>query len=362
MKIGVLGGGQLGKMLAEAGKPLGHEFVFLDPSPEACAREHGAHIVGAFDDGASLEQLAEQCDVVTYEFENLPLKSVEQVADITTVYPSTEALRITQDRLFEKEFCQELGVPCAEYVAVPNPDAVEPAGATLGFPCILKTRRLGYDGKGQVFLKSEDDIPEAKELAATQECILEKVVPFTKECSIVCTRSQDGNIALYPLAENTHREGILRVSVAPADVAETTVDQARNIATKVLERLAYVGTLAVELFVLPDGSVAINEFAPRVHNSGHWSIEGAETSQFENHIRAITGMEPGSTTPRGHSVMINIIGTVPDLSTLESDNDIHIHLYGKSERPGRKIGHITVCSSGPSVVAQKAKAIETLCE
>lgn len=357
----MLGGGQLGKMLAEAGIPLGHEFVFIDPSEQACARVHGQHIVAPFDDAAALQQLADTCDIVTYEFENLPLPSVELIAKSTPVFPSTEALRITQDRLLEKEFCTQIGVQCAAYEPVTEPDALEPAIQNIGYPCILKTRRMGYDGKGQVFLASEADNTAAKELVSTQECILEKCVPFTKECSIVCTRSQDGDIAVYPLSENTHNDGILRLSISPAEVSDATNAKAMHIAKIALEEFSYVGTLAVEMFVLEDGSVLVNEFAPRVHNSGHWTIEGATTSQFSNHIRAITGVQLGSTELAGSSAMVNIIGAVPDLSSIHDEKGVHIHLYGKAERPGRKIGHITIVSDDEEYVLSQSKKIGLLC-
>lgn len=357
MRVGVFGAGQLGKMLAEAGTPLGHDFVFLDPNPDACGGTLGKHIVAAFDDSEALMQLAQEADVVTYEFENLPLESVELVAKHVDVFPSTEALRITQDRLFEKEFCKKIGVPCADYVSVPNPDALELAADTVGYPCILKTRRLGYDGKGQVFLQSADDLPAAKELASQQECIVEKCINFVKECSVICTRAKDGSTVTYPLTENTHEEGILRVSKAPAEIGEDTKAQAEAIAHKALKEFAYVGTLAVELFVLPDGSIAVNEFAPRVHNSGHWTIEGAATSQFENHIRAITGMELGKTDTKGVSTMLNFIGTVPDLNSVENEEGVFVHLYGKSERAGRKLGHITVNADDAAAVEKKVQQV-----
>ena len=361
MNVGVFGGGQLGMMLAQAGKELEHEFVILDPSADACAGSYGKHIIASFDDEDALTKLAGASDVVTYEFENLPLESVEQVAKSVDVYPSTEALRITQDRLYEKEFCKQINVPCADYVSVSEPDALEAAAQTLGYPCIVKTRRLGYDGKGQVFMQSETDLPAGKDLVAHQECIVEKCINFTKECSIVCTRAKDGSTVMYPLAENTHQDGILRLSLAPADVTEDTVAQAKDIAQKALEHFSYVGTLTVELFVLPDGSLAVNEFAPRVHNSGHWTIEGTTTSQFSNHIRAITGMPLESTESVGYSAMVNIIGVVPDLSAFENEPGVHVHLYGKSERPGRKIGHVTICLPTKDHVHTLARRIGEVC-
>ncbi len=361
MRVGILGGGQLGMMLSQSGKPLGHTVVILDPSEQACAAKFSDHIATPFDDGEGLKKLADQSDVVTYEFENLPLASVEMIAGTTDVFPSLQALKVTQDRLFEKEFCEKIGISCAPYVSVPDGSSLEEATKTVGFPCILKTRRLGYDGKGQVFLKTADDIPEAKELADKQECILEQCINFTKECSIICTRGKDGEVVTYPLTENTHQDGILRLSLAPADVNDETTKQAQDIAQKALEEFSYVGTLTVEMFILEDGSIAVNEFAPRVHNSGHWTIEGVNASQFENHMRAITGMQLIRPVIQGYCAMVNIIGEAPDLSEIEHEDGVHVHMYGKSERPGRKIGHITIVSDNAEVVKEKALSIGKLC-
>lgn len=345
MNIGILGGGQLGKMLALAGKELGHEFVILDPNPEACAAVTGTHIVAAFDDKAALQQLADQVDIVTYEFENLPLASVQFVQKTVPVFPSVQALAVTQDRGEEKALCKALDIPTATYKAVDTEADLTQAVADIGMPCIVKTRRMGYDGKGQVFLQSEANLPAAVELVNKQPCILEQCISFQKEVSIIATRSISGEIVYYPLTENTHKEGILAVSKAPAVINKATANAAQQIAKRILEHFAYVGTLAIEFFVMEDGELLVNEMAPRVHNSGHWTIEGAKTSQFANHIRAITGMPLGDTSTVNPSVMLNVIGTFPPSEEWSAMEGVAVHVYGKADRPKRKIGHVTVSHS-----------------
>lgn len=360
MKIGVLGGGQLGRMLALSGVPLGHEFVFLDAKEDACSQVAGTLLVGENTNEDLLQQLAEHCDVVTYESENTPIESVELLEKTVPVYPPKRALEVTQDRLAEKTFCQEHSIPTAQFFAVENSADLESATKQLGLPCILKTRRLGYDGKGQVFIKTEADREEAKKLANEQSCILEQFVAFEREVSIIATRAKDGKIMYYPLAQNVHREGILHTSHVPAETEEKTETQARAIAQTFLEDFDYIGTLAIEFFVLADGNLLVNELAPRVHNSGHWTIEGAATSQFENHVRALTGMHLGSTEIRVPSTMINIIGTYPPLEALESIEGAHIHFYDKQERAKRKIGHVTVCHQNSEILKRSTEQIEAL--
>lgn len=352
MTIGILGGGQLGRMLALAGIPLGQKFIFLDPTPDACAAMLGQHIQGKLTDSAAVEKFAAMVDVVTFESENIPVECIDLLEKRgILVSPSKEALRATQDRLEEKRLCESLGIPTAQFAAIDSQN-VQMAAQQLGYPCILKTRRMGYDGKGQLRLTSEADLPQAQALVSKQPCILEQFVRFEREVCIIATRSEDGTIVYYPLTENVHRNGILDVSRAPANAPTDLERQARSIAERLLTHFAYIGTLAVECFVMSDGRLLLNEIAPRVHNSAHWTIEGAHTSQFENHVRALSGMPLGSAAARGYSAMINFIGTKPDIRELLKLEGAHIHLYGKEERPLRKIGHVTICHQD-AVVLQK---------
>lgn len=356
MKVGVLGGGQLGRMLALAGIPHGHEFFFLDPKDDVCGTSVGTHVVGTYDDEESLKKLAELCDVITYETENLPVGCIDTLSSSVEVFPSQEVLAVTQDRLEEKTVCNELGVPTAQFVNVENEDNLQSALDELGLPSILKTRRMGYDGKGQVVLRDESALADAKSLCAVP-CILEKMVMFTRELSIVSTRSKDGEIVYYPLTENVHKENILFTSRAPVDVDPKTEEQARSIAEKLLTHFEYVGTMTIEFFHMEDGQLLLNEIAPRVHNSGHWTIEGAQTSQFENHVRAICGMPLGSVSLRGFSGLVNILGSHPDLSQLLQLDGVHVHFYGKGEVPKRKIGHVTICCDSEEQLSNQIQQV-----
>jgi 5-(carboxyamino)imidazole ribonucleotide synthase len=314
-------------MLALAGAPLDVRFRFLDPSPDACAGDVGELVIGPYDDADLLDRLADGADAVTYEFENVPVEAARRVGAV----PDPRALEQGQDRLVEKELFRSLGIPTARYGSLED----------SGLPALVKSRRLGYDGKGQRIVESlavvEDD-----ELA-------EEVVAFDRELSIVAARGRDGQTAFYPLAENEHRGGILAVSRAPAPDAPQ--DEAEEIAKKLLDALGYVGVLAVELFEVA-GTLLANEFAPRVHNTGHWTIDGAETSQFENHLRAILGLPLGSTAARGRSVMVNLVGSVPPLESLLAVAGAHLHLYGKDPRAGRKLGHVTLVDATEDAVAE----------
>ncbi|CAG7856519.1 partial 5-(carboxyamino)imidazole ribonucleotide synthase, partial [biofilm metagenome] len=282
MKIGILGAGQLARMIALAGYPLGLEFVFLDPSPDACAGKLAEHLLGEYDGESLLAQLADLSDVVTYEFENVPAKVAKFLTEHTQVYPPPQALKVSQDRLLEKNFFRELGIATPDYVPVESLSDLQQAAATLGYPAILKTRTLGYDGKGQVLLKSEADLAPAWEKVQGYHCILEAFVPFQREVSIIAARSISGEVRFYPLSENRHKGGILRV--AECKSGDSMQAQAEEYVSKLLTALDYVGVIALEFFDV-NGQLLANEFAPRVHNSGHWTIEGAETSQFENHLR-----------------------------------------------------------------------------
>ena len=315
--VACIGGGQLGRMLALAGLPLGLSFRFLDPAPDACAGAVGELVVGEYGDVDALDRLAAGADVVTYEFENVPVASAARVGAV----PGVAALERGQDRLHEKELFRSLGIPTARFGDL----------ETTGLPALVKTRRLGYDGKGQ---RRVDAIEQLRD-----EELAEELVPFERELSILGVRGRDGETRFWPLGENVHRDGILRVTRAPADRAPQA--EAEGICTALLDALGFVGVLAVELFEV-GGQLLANELAPRVHNTGHWTIDGAATSQFENHLRAILGLPLGSTDARAPSVMVNLISDVPSLASLAALPGAHAHLYGKQPRPGRKVGHVTL--------------------
>lgn len=358
MIVGVLGGGQLGRMLALAGIPLGLRFRFLDPDPACPASHVGPVVRGAYDDVEALARFVEGVSVVTYEFENVPARAAAWLTDHVPVYPSGTALATAQDRIAEKTLFRDLhadGIPVGVpgFRAVDTRDDLRAALRDLGLPAVLKTRRMGYDGKGQAVLRTPGDADQAWAALAPAhapqaDLILEAFVPFRRELSILSARGRDGACVFYPLVQNTHRAGILRESLAPApEVSAHTQAAAERLAREVLQSLGYVGALAIELFELQDGTLLANEMAPRVHNSGHWTIEGAATSQFENHIRAVCGLPLGDPGPAGHSAMLNLIGDhppLPDLLALApGGNGTHVHLYGKSPRAGRKLGHVTLC-------------------
>ena len=340
--VGIVGGGQLGMMLAEAATGLGIECVTLDPAPDSAASRVAPAIVGAYDDETALTELAATADVVTYEFENVPVASARFLAERVEVFPPAESLEFAQDRVLEKTLFEEVGLAVAPFSPVSSRDELAEALEMIGVPSVLKTRRLGYDGKGQVRLASVEEADEAWREVGELPSILESLVPFERELSILGVRARDGRAAFYPLVENIHREGILRVSIAPApEVTAELQAKAERHALAVMERLGHVGVLAIELFHVGGGLFG-NEMAPRVHNSGHWTIEGAATSQFENHLRAICGLELGSTSPTAYSGMVNLIGSAPPDGAFEPGAGVHAHLYGKASRPGRKIGHVTI--------------------
>jgi 5-(carboxyamino)imidazole ribonucleotide synthase len=341
--VGVVGGGQLGLMLAQAGDPLGVRCRFLDPSADAPAGRVGELIAGDYDDTAALARLADGAAAVTYEFENFPAEAAP-----AGVLPPPRALATSQDRLAEKELCRRLGLATAEFAPVDSQDDLDGAIERIGLPAVLKTRRLGYDGKGQAVLRDAAEVDTAWAELGGAGLILEELVPFSRELSVLAVRGRDGETAFYALAENTHRGGILRVSRAPA--APERQEEAARIAAALLDELDYVGVLAVELFETEAG-LLVNELAPRVHNSGHWTIEGAATSQFENHLRAILGLPLGETAAIGTSVMVNLIGDAPPLERLLALPGARVHMYGKAPRPGRKLGHVTLVDPGDDDVA-----------
>ena len=350
MRVGVLGGGQLARMMALAGHPLGLEFVFLDPAPDACAFPLGRALHGAYDDSARLDELADFADVVTFEFENVPAAVTERLGARVPVYPPAGALAVAQDRLAEKALFRELGIGTPDFCAVGSEAELAAAAEQLGYPFVLKTRSEGYDGKGQQVVRAADQLGAAWQELGGQPLIAEAFVSFTREVSVVAVRSRDGEVHCYPLAENRHEEGILAISHSrPTD---PIAGAAQNAAQKLLARLEYVGVLALELFDC-DGELLANEFAPRVHNSGHWTIEGATVSQFENHLRAVCGMPLGATDARGRVAMLNLIDELPPIAPLLALPDVHVHIYGKEARPGRKIGHLTVCAENESALTAR---------
>jgi 5-(carboxyamino)imidazole ribonucleotide synthase len=338
MRIGIIGAGQLGQMLGFAARELGVECRFLDPSDAPPAAVCGEVIRKRFDDAEALAELARTCDVVTYEFENVPVEALHEIEDRVPVYPPADALRYSQDRLEEKRVFDRLDIPLPGYRTIDSRDDMVDAVDELGLPCVVKTRRFGYDGKGQFVIRERSDIDDAWKTLGGQPLIAEQWVPFDFELSCIGVRNVDGDIAIYPLARNVHVGGILHTSRSPVE-APGLAERAETYVRRLLAHLDYVGVLALELFVCGDDLLA-NEFAPRVHNSGHWSIEGSVTSQFENHLRAVMNRPLGATASRGHAGMINLIGEIP-AAARHLDNGV-LHDYGKSPRPGRKLGHITV--------------------
>lgn len=351
MRIGIIGAGQLGQMLGYAASELGHKCYYLDPSDAPPAAKAGPVIQAAFDDRVALTILAEKCDVLTYEFENVPVEALQDLNDKVPVYPPPDALRLAQDRMTEKRLFERLDIPLPKYHQIDSMDDLIQAIESIGLPLVIKTRRMGYDGKGQFVLQDEEQVGAAWQELGGQALIAEQWINFDYEVSAIGVRSANGDIATYCLTHNEHAAGILRVSRAPV-ADESLTHSATTYLRAMLESLEYVGVFALELFVVGDELLA-NEFAPRVHNSGHWTIEGAQTSQFSNHILAVTNATPGSTATVGHAGMVNLIGTIPDAARELGDGALHD--YGKSARPGRKLGHITV-------VADSAEGRDTLIE
>jgi 5-(carboxyamino)imidazole ribonucleotide synthase len=367
--IGILGGGQLGYMLALAGYPLGLHFRFFDPSPEAPVGRIASRVTADFRDESALEKFANGLELVTYEFENVPVESVQFLAERVPVHPSPRALEVAQDRISEKNLFLDLGIPTTEFEPVASRDDLDDAVKKIGLPAILKTCRMGYDGKGQWHLRTAADVEKAKSELPEQPTIspassgipyiLERFVPFTRELSVIAVRARTGETAFYPLVENHHRGGILRLSLAPAPHLDAAIQRAAEQAARaVFDELQYVGVLAIEFFE-QNGKLLANEMAPRVHNSGHWTIEGALTSQFENHLRAVVGLPLGSTLAIGSSAMLNLIGETPDPAEVLAVRDAHLHLYGKSARAGRKLGHVTLRASSSEQLASRLSELSS---
>ncbi len=354
--VGILGGGQLARMMALAGAPLGLRFRVVDTVADACASQVAPLTCADYNDFDAISQFADTVDVVTFDFENVPADTALFLASRVPVFPNPQALAIAQDRLEEKQLFQRLGMTTPDFATVDSREDLEAGVAKVGVPAILKTRRLGYDGKGQIRLKSAADLDAAWSKLGDVPLILERMVPFEREVSVVAVRGRSGEFATYPLTQNFHQNSILSASLSPApkskDIEAIAVAHARRLA----EELDYVGVFALELFV-HEGRLLANEMAPRVHNSGHWTIEGAFTSQFENHLRAVLGLPLGSTrATQETAVMLNWIGEVPEALPVLREPLAHWHDYGKTPRLGRKVGHATVTGS-PAEVAETLRRL-----
>jgi 5-(carboxyamino)imidazole ribonucleotide synthase len=339
MTVGVVGAGQLGRMLALAGYPLGLQFLFLDPTKDSPAGQVAPQIVGAFTDAALLGKLARETEVLTFDWENISVDALRALPTETHISPPVDALAAAQDRVLEKQLFEKLKIPTTRWHNVESQADLEKAIGEIGLPGVLKTRRMGYDGKGQKVLRKRADVAGAWDELGKVPLLYEELVPFDYEVSIIGARSRSGEIAIYPLNGNVHGGGILRLTRAPYG-SPTLQRTAERYLRRALVHFRYTGILTIEFFVRR-GRLIANEMAPRVHNSGHWTIEGAETSQFENHLRAILDLPLGATRARGHCAMLNLIGEMPEKTGVLEQAGLHLHDYGKSPRPGRKLGHLT---------------------
>lgn len=365
--VGILGGGQLARMLALSGAPLGLRFLVMDAAADACAGQFAPMVVGDYRDEGALAEFASRIEVATFDFENVPAESAQWLSRRIPVFPNPRALATAQDRLAEKTLFRQLHIPVPDFAAVATREELDAALARIGTPAILKTRRLGYDGKGQFRIRPQvdadgstaaDAIAAAADAAwaalgsqaATVGLILEAFVAFDRELSVVAVRGRDGEFRAWPLTENWHVDGVLSASLAPAQVPDALAAQAQAFARDLAQALDYVGVFALELFCTGDQLLA-NELAPRVHNSGHWTIEGSETSQFQNHLRAVLGLPLGATDAIGHACMLNWIGERPDARAVLLESGGHWHDYGKAPRPGRKVGHATLRADSAEALA-----------
>ncbi|MDX5376860.1 MAG: 5-(carboxyamino)imidazole ribonucleotide synthase [Halomonas sp.] len=355
MNIGVLGAGQLGRMLALAGYPLANRFTFLDTTGHPSA---GIGDVMVYTDQHHLlDDFLAKVDLVTYEFEHLPVALVQAIEEVKPVYPSSEAIRICQNRAEEKALFDRLGIPTPAYRIVESAEALEAAARELGTPVVAKSVTEGYDGKGQAVLRDPAEAAEAWRSINHPKLIVEAFVDFVREVSIIAVRGRDGEVAFYPMAENLHVDGILRYSLAPMPDLDDEVQQtADGYIRALLDELDYVGVLTLELFQTRDGKLLANEMAPRVHNSGHWTMDGAVTSQFENHLRAIQGLPLGDTSARQPTCMVNVIGQEGNPAAILAIGDAHLHRYDKSERPGRKLGHVNLVAETHGELLEKVHA------
>lgn len=358
--VGILGGGQLARMLALAGHSLGLRVRVFDPAPDAAAAVVAEHVCAPWDDDAAIARFCEGLEVATLEFESVPLATALAVAAKVRLAPSVQALAATQDRLAEKKLALDLGIPATPFASIECIDDLERAAQQIGFPAVLKHRTLGYDGRGQTVVRSTDEARSAWCKGGGRPALLEELVNFDRELSLVAARSSRGKTAFYPLVENLHRDGVLRRTIAPAPTVSNAVAEAATRSTALLlAHLDYIGVITLEFFER-DGLLLLNEIAPRVHNSGHWSIEGSETSQFENHLRAILDLPLGSTKLVGFSALVNIIGTLPDTEPILRLPDTHLHLYGKAPREGRKLGHVTARAPDALLLEERMRTLQQL--
>jgi len=359
--LGVLGGGQLGRMFCVAARTMGYRVVVLDPDPHCGAGLIAdVHIKAAYDDLAALEEMAGQCDAVTLEFENIPCQSVRFVADKTTVYPAAESLEIAQNRDREKQFAKKAGLQPVPYFALLREADLSQAADEVGFPAILKSNTLGYDGKGQFVVNDFAELCAAYEQVDKVDCVLEKKIDIRCEVSAIVARNAGAERASFPVAENQHRNGILHMSIVPARVSEKLTNQAIENASILAEALSYVGILAVEFFVSDDDVLYFNEMAPRPHNSGHYTKDACVTSQFEQQVRMMCGLKPGNTRLLSPVVMVNMLGDLwqPDWLSIFTRNNIKLHLYGKTEaRVGRKMGHFNVLAENVESALETAEVV-----
>jgi 5-(carboxyamino)imidazole ribonucleotide synthase len=358
--LGILGGGQLARMLVLAGTPLGVRFRVVDPVADACAGQVAPLLTAGWDAFDTLEPFAREIDAATFDFENVPAETAEWLTTRTRVAPNALSLATAQDRILEKTLFRECGLPTTEFADVATRADLGAALDRIGAPAILKTRREGYDGKGQFRIGTPADADAAWQAlgaqAATRGLILEGFVAFDFEASVVAVRAADGEFRAWPVTRNWHVDGILSASLAPAPRGRAISEAASGHARAIAEKLGYVGVFALELFVR-NGELLGNEMAPRVHNSGHWTIDGAVTSQFENHVRAVLGMPLGDTSARCRSCMLNWIGSLPDRDAMIAIPGAHWHDYGKSPRPGRKVGHATVCAPDAAMLAARLEQV-----
>lgn len=338
MNIGILGGGQLSRMLALSGIPLGLDFSFFEPGKENCVSRLGKVVQKPYTDIDAITAFIKDCDVITFENENIPPKTVETIANLKPMHPNALSLQTTQDRLLEKSLFAELGIPTVAYQSIENLEDLKSFIVEHQYPVVLKKRRQGYDGKGQVKLTCEDDLNKL-EPSQLSDAIVEQFIQFTREVSMIAVRNTKGELAYYDICENVHKHGILHVT--QNKVEDPLFTQAKTLIDKVLQHLDYVGTLAFEFFAV-NNKLYANELAPRVHNSGHWTIEGTQTSQFENHLRAILGLSLGNTESLGPYQMLNLLGKIPNYEHLISFDSLHLHDYQKTARSGRKVGHVTL--------------------
>ncbi len=355
MRIGIVGAGQLAQMMAQAAKQMNIETICLALSQEECAGRESALCVVPALKAAHVQTFVNDVDIITIETENIPLDFAKYLSSQKSFYPSVKALEISQDRLFEKQLFQQVGLSPAPFYAINTELDISAALEAVGLPGILKTRRLGYDGKGQIRCYSKEDLVAGVEALSPAALIYEGLVKFDREISLMGVRNIKGEILFYPLCENEHQGGILRITRAPL-VNETLSLAAQHYMKKILKALNYVGVLTIEFFV-KDNTLIGNEMAPRVHNSGHWTIEGAQTSQFENHLRAIAGLPLGACDAKGFSIMINYIGSVPEAAEMKCEPHIFYHIYGKTAKPGRKLGHVTVVGENEKEAVLRLSAL-----